>query len=769
MRLPLLLPLVYLVGHNAAVAQTHFTAIWTGGAGTHWRDKDNWSTDHYPTADSPMEGDNYDVQLTAGAFVDMQAVEAQVNRLEVPENGRLETLGGVLVIANPSGFGELRNVGELVVNSVNDGGHGTLLLGLRGAGASITNNGLIVVKGPDNFGIRVSGTVQLAGNGTMRLSGPERYQITRGQLGDENEIVQGLNHRLEGAGLISDVSLTNYGQIVANDASHKLEIITPVTGRIMNHGVMQARDGATLLLRGQIENAASGIMRAEGNSEIELRDARLSDAQVVLEGDSKLTIIDGVVLRNTTVFGDIHLAQPGGVLSLAGRVRLEAGQFTLEPARPLSSLTSVRLVEDTILEGTGILTIRQGSVVHNDLSSATPWLTVGPQYTVRGGGLLGEGRIKLTNYGTIRADLPGEPLRVDVLDGVNNGLIEATNGATLSIHDPINQTRNGPLFSGSGNWRARAGTIELLRSVRIETSQTFNVEQGGHVLMDDAVIVAPSLQITADSLGTISTLVGSGEIVGNLLNQGSVRPQLARQPDHSPLTVHGRFAQSDQGTFEAVLTPAQLLRGDDNTGIPLLNVQGDVSLAGRLRIDQINGARPQVGDRFALVRYSGQLNGRFQQLEGMEFGDENGFGILTPDYKTDGIDLVFISTPVVGDYNQNGVADAVDYVLWRKGLGTLFVQSDYNLWRANFGRLAGVGASTGFSTASMFVPEPSNLALVCCAVLSVIEGGRRNRQPVHLVCLTSPVAVAKNNIWTTVYIHEIIFPGCMVFGNLFVQ
>jgi hypothetical protein len=55
---------------------------------------------------------------------------------------------------------------------------------------------------------------------------------------------------------------------------------------------------------------------------------------------------------------------------------------------------------------------------------------------------------------------------------------------------------------------------------------------------------------------------------------------------------------------------------------------------------------------------------------------------------------------VPGDYNGNGVVDAADYVLWRNG-GPLqndatpgIQPEDYNVWRANFGRIAaGSGAS----------------------------------------------------------------------------
>jgi hypothetical protein len=51
-----------------------------------------------------------------------------------------------------------------------------------------------------------------------------------------------------------------------------------------------------------------------------------------------------------------------------------------------------------------------------------------------------------------------------------------------------------------------------------------------------------------------------------------------------------------------------------------------------------------------------------------------------------------------GDYNHNGIADAADYVVWRKIDGT---PAGYNLWRTNFGNTtvpvtsAGSGAGNG--------------------------------------------------------------------------
>ena len=38
-----------------------------------------------------------------------------------------------------------------------------------------------------------------------------------------------------------------------------------------------------------------------------------------------------------------------------------------------------------------------------------------------------------------------------------------------------------------------------------------------------------------------------------------------------------------------------------------------------------------------------------------------------------------------GDYNDNGIVDAADYVVWRTGLGTTYTQNDYTVCAPNFG------------------------------------------------------------------------------------
>jgi hypothetical protein len=79
--------------------------------------------------------------------------------------------------------------------------------------------------------------------------------------------------------------------------------------------------------------------------------------------------------------------------------------------------------------------------------------------------------------------------------------------------------------------------------------------------------------------------------------------------------------------------------------------------------------------------------------------------------------LAVKKSPLPGDYNQNGTVDAADYVVWRKGLGTVYNQNDYNVWRANFGATTAGAAAVAHSATGPAVPEPASAALLLFAVV----------------------------------------------------
>ena len=89
---------------------------------------------------------------------------------------------------------------------------------------------------------------------------------------------------------------------------------------------------------------------------------------------------------------------------------------------------------------------------------------------------------------------------------------------------------------------------------------------------------------------------------------------------------------------------------------------------------------------------------------------------------------------VPGDFNNNGVVDAADYVLWRKGgplqnevdtPGTVNAQ-DYTDWRARFGN---PNPGSGSSLDATAVPEPATWSMMLMGFGVAGYAMRKRRQP----------------------------------------
>jgi hypothetical protein len=96
--------------------------------------------------------------------------------------------------------------------------------------------------------------------------------------------------------------------------------------------------------------------------------------------------------------------------------------------------------------------------------------------------------------------------------------------------------------------------------------------------------------------------------------------------------------------------------------------------------------------------------------------------------------VISVSSPVLGDYNQNGIVDAADYTVWRDTVGSTadlrangdntgastgkIDSADYAVWKSQFGAHSGSGGgSTGIFYAT--VPEPTAWLLSLIATIGV--------------------------------------------------
>ncbi|WP_272192190.1 hypothetical protein, partial [Acinetobacter baumannii] len=146
-----------------------------------------------------------------------------------------------------------------------------------------------------------------------------------------------------------------------------------------------------------------------------------------------------------------------------------------------------------------------------------------------------------------------------------------------------------------------------------------------------------------------------------------------------------------------------------------LHVTGALAVNGALDVRLVDlGAgvfSPQAGDSFDLLDW-GTLSGTFSTIQLPTLGGNLAWN--TSQLYLTGV-LSVVAPGVLGDYNDNGVVDGSDYVVWRNQLGTTnplpndptggtIGTAQYNTWRSHFGQTAGSGASVVGSTSGA-IPE----------------------------------------------------------------
>ena len=124
------------------------------------------------------------------------------------------------------------------------------------------------------------------------------------------------------------------------------------------------------------------------------------------------------------------------------------------------------------------------------------------------------------------------------------------------------------------------------------------------------------------------------------------------------------------------------------------------------------------------------LDGLWNTITGVQDVDDFIFTFRDPTLGTftGVVEFAAISDGLAGDYNDDGVVNAVDYAIWREALGTATVlpndptpgvnnTDDYNVWKGNFGATSSPGAG------AVATPEPAawGVALLAIVILLVMR------------------------------------------------
>ncbi len=320
-------------------------------------------------------------------------------------------------------------------------------------------------------------------------------------------------------------------------------------------------------------------------------------------------------------------------------------------------------------------------------------------------------------------------------DGMS--LFDAFNGVSIFNLNPDvddNGSRDGGPFY---NYQAPAGTdgVPVLNNNLVQVQDAERIDYLG--LGSETTVPIGGLTFDArDSFidtGAVFTGPGALTIGANrtmgiregfslnrpLINNGTLAPGLQL----GSITAQ-TYLQTSTGALDIQLRGVTADPEHDR-----LVVTGNTSINGKLDVSLLSGFVPAAGNSFTLLT-AGSITGNFSTIELPQLTA----GLV---WRVNQTSTAFTLSVVKADYNQNGVVDAADYIVWRKlnglsgsglaadGNGDNQVDNDdYVIWRQNFGNRRGTATGAG-SLVAASVPEPSTLFFAFATLTAVMAMHRK--------------------------------------------
>jgi autotransporter-associated beta strand protein len=556
-----------------------------------------------------------------------------------------------------------------------------------------SNSGKIVIGGNATFAqtggagtsvIRFTGSLAQPGNVAL-TTGNRTFNVNNGSAGVD------LNLR---------VGVTGAGRLVKGGAG------------TMQLSTANSYSGGTTISSGVLQIAA---------------DDRLGTAPGSLQADN--ITLDGGTLRTGAEINSAGLTNAGSGYTSFPTLTVEGAGASAHPASA------------NVLAGISTIAVTNGGSAYVNQNPVAPPAanTAGTFVDIIGGGGTGA-----RAYATVSG-------------GVVTG-VTITNSGTGYTSMPtihISSTISGGGFAGSGATANVSGIA--LQNIALHdggfdyTTPTISLTSGGGSgATAAAVSTAP---ITFNSNRGVMVTASGGmlhQTAGTTLTIGG------------PISSSGNGALTKSGTGTLVLSGANTYTGATNVTAGTLSILGDFATLGDGNVT-VQGATSAlviqsgvdnaVDDLATLSLFGGGTAGVADQgyadlgagineligslfLNGvMQANGTYGSSLSSATFKLDeyfaGTGMLQIGPPIfAGDYNQDGVVDAADYVVWRKSVGqpagtlpnddtgVAIGDDQYELWTSNFGNQeAGSGGA---------VPEPSGLALLMLgfAALAVRRRGR---------------------------------------------
>lgn len=333
-------------------------------------------------------------------------------------------------------------------------------------------------------------------------------------------------------------------------------------------------------------------------------------------------------------------------------------------------------------------------------------------------------------------------------------------GATVNTTGNVLLGGSGAPVVGPGQAYVDNGTWNVNGSIQLATQSTtgvsrLNIAQGGRVKATTIHSVTPTSQIVlysgrmeADTvIAPFDNFVFTGGdlqtnvFVGNLHQQGGVVNIKAAT---GQTEVNGSFRQT--GGVLAV----NLGGTTPGSSFDVLDVFGQVTLAGGLQVSLVNGFTPTLNDSFAFLTAGGGVAGQFSLAASTlpDLNDGLSWQIL---YLANSVLLTVAQAGATGDFNEDGRVTGADFLVWQRGESSSpWSADDLMLWQSRFG-------AAELTVPGSAIPEPTTGLL---AAISVALAARRrlwrvappvsphNIKPRAVVlCRKEPLASANPVAW----------------------
>jgi T5SS/PEP-CTERM-associated repeat protein len=401
---------------------------------------------------------------------------------------------------------------------------------------------------------------------------------------------------------------------------------------------------------------------------------------------------------------------------LADQLRIGSNTVTFQS----SSATSRTLTADNQFTGETLRGVTIG-VDSGDVGVVNLAATIGSLTTraaTLGDAAGASGTLNLTASPTVftinGSDLDNAEL---IIGRAGAGALNVSGGADVNVTgasaNVVLGRETGSL--GSATVAGAGSTLNVTAGLQIGLSgqAVLSVTDGGRV------------QAGSIAIGPQGVLNGNdGLIVGNVSNAGTIAPGTSP----GALSIEGNLTQDDSGRI--------LIELASKTGFDELAVTGATSLQGVVVVSLLDDFAPEAGDQFDVFDFAGAVDGGFVALSLPDL-----VGPLAWDASalfTTGV-LAVVPGVAAGDFDENGVVDALDLAAWQAGFGAAESATrgdgdsdddgdvdgaDFLAWQRDLGSGTPPTAPT-----TALVPEPATfgLAYTWAGFLAVLRRRRRGR------------------------------------------